>query len=100
MLTPFNLDLGSSIYAKVTATNFYGSSQVSDVFNGAYMVILPDAPTNLADNEAVTTASVIGLTWNEGLSDGGTPILDYAISYDQSNNRWIDLAIGVTTRFY
>jgi hypothetical protein len=46
------------------------------------MVILPDAPINLADNTAVTNAAVIGLTWTEGLTDGGTPIIDYTISYD------------------
>jgi hypothetical protein len=46
------------------------------------MVVLPDAPLNLADDTAVTSASVIGLTWTEGVTDGGTSIIDYAISYD------------------
>jgi hypothetical protein len=62
---PYNLDLGSSIYAKVSATNYYGTSDMSDAFNGAVMVVLPDAPLNVRDDPDVTTASVIGLTWGE-----------------------------------
>ena len=41
----------------------------------------PDAPINLANNVAVTAAGVVGLTWNNGASTGGSPIIDYSISY-------------------
>lgn len=84
MLTssPFNLVFGDSIFAKVTATNFYGESESSNQGNGATILLVPDAPLNLADNPAVTTAYVIGLVWDDGHSYGGTPIIDYRITYD------------------
>jgi uncharacterized membrane-anchored protein YitT (DUF2179 family) len=46
------------------------------------MIVLPDAPTLLAVNTTVTTATSIGITWSDGSSNGGTPIIDYTISYD------------------
>jgi hypothetical protein len=44
--------------------------------------MVPDAPIGLEDNILVTTASVIGFTWKDGLSRGGSPIIDYRITYD------------------
>jgi hypothetical protein len=44
---PFNLPWGSSIFAKVYATNLYGNSQVSDEGNGATILTVPDAPLQL-----------------------------------------------------
>ena len=61
--SPFNLTYGSSVYARVTAKNYYGSSITSMEANGAIIVGVPDSPLSLADNTAVTSATVIGLTW-------------------------------------
>lgn len=36
---------------------------------------------NLANVPALTTAYQIGLTWVDGVHDGGSPILDYRINY-------------------
>jgi hypothetical protein len=41
---PYNLGLGESVQVRMTATNYYGQNQLSDAFNGATMIILPDAP--------------------------------------------------------
>lgn len=79
---PFLLEFGDSVFAKVVAINYYGESEESDEGNGAIVLLVPDAPTGLADNVAVTTAYVIGITWNDGMSMGGTPIIDYRISFD------------------
>jgi hypothetical protein len=46
------------------------------------MIVLPDAPTLLTVNTTVTTATSIGISWSNGLSNGGSPIIDYTISYD------------------
>ena len=97
---PFSLELGGSVYARVTATNYYGDSEVSDEANGAVVVVLPDAPINLADDTSVTSASVIGLVWDDGVSDGGTAILDYFIQYDQGTGTWVQLVSGVSTKSY
>jgi len=60
---PYNLLKGYSIYAYVISTNAYGSSEPSDFGNGGVIVLVPDAPINLADNTAVTSRSVIEFSW-------------------------------------
>jgi hypothetical protein len=54
---PFSLPWGSSVYAKITATNAYGNSEESDSGNGAIILTEPDAPINLVDVPAVTNAN-------------------------------------------
>lgn len=49
---------------------------------GAIIVVVPFKPVGLANKVAVTSASVIGLTWNDGMNTGGSPILDYRVSYE------------------
>ena len=46
---------------------------------------MPDAPVNLLNDDTVTSDTVIRFTWEDGLSDGGTEILDYSVYYDQAN---------------
>lgn len=73
---------GDSIFAKITAINFYGDSEPSDLGNGAIILLVPDKPIALTDNTAVTTAYVIGFTWADGMSTGGSPIIDYRVRCD------------------
>jgi len=51
-------------------------------------------------DDAVTTASVIGITWADGPSTGGSPIIDYRVSFDQSISTWVVLETGVLTKSY
>lgn len=60
---PFSHDWGASIYAKVSATNIVGSSDESQVGNGALILTQPDAPINLSDDTSLTDHTQIGLTW-------------------------------------
>ena len=76
---PYNLGLSQSINAKVIAYNAYGDSIESSVGGGAVILLVPDAPTNLSDAPLVTTDEQIGLTWSEGASTGGTPVIDYEV---------------------
>lgn len=55
--------LGDRIYIRVIAINSYGESLASPAGDGSAIVFLPDAPINLANNAAITSANVIGLTW-------------------------------------
>jgi hypothetical protein len=64
MAAPFSLTWGSSVYAKVSATNIRGNSLQSLEGNGAILITVPDAPLLLSINFALTTATKIGLTWN------------------------------------
>jgi hypothetical protein len=59
--TYFSLDWGSSIYAKVIATNNYGDSLESLEGNGAVITTTPDPPTNLIEDYAQRTKSTLGL---------------------------------------
>jgi len=88
---PFSLAFGESIFAKVTAVNFYGEGLESDSANGAIVLLVPSAPVNLVDNPAVTTAYIVGFTWEDGWSTGGSPIIDYTIWWDQSTGNYVVL---------
>jgi hypothetical protein len=80
--TPFNITFGSSVWARVSATNIIGSTEFSPAGNGAILLTTPDSPVNLANVPSITTGSRIGLTWSDGAADGGAPILDYLITWD------------------
>jgi hypothetical protein len=80
--SPFNLAWGSSVYAKVSAVNAYGTSAESSQGSGVIILTTPDAPIQLAGNSDATTGTSVGLTWAEGVSDGGTVVLDYQIWSD------------------
>jgi hypothetical protein len=80
--SPFSLVLGDHIYAKIIAINSYGDSLASEPGDGAAVVFLPDAPVNLANNAAITSATTVGLTWSNGVSNGGKTILDYKVWFD------------------
>jgi hypothetical protein len=54
---------------------------MSNAGNGAKIVYPPDAPLSVSDNTAVTNDMQVGLTWVDGVSDGGTPVIDYQVEY-------------------
>jgi hypothetical protein len=91
--------LGDHIYVIITANNLYGASLESVPGDGAAIVFLPEAPLNLANNAAITSAVQIGLTWSEGISDGGKEVEDYRIWYDSGTNTYTEL-VTVTDTFY
>ena len=70
----------------MTAYNLYGYSGVSTVGNGAQILTNPDAPLNLKETVASRSASSITFSWELGVANGGAPVLDYVISFDQSTN--------------
>lgn len=79
---PFNLAWGSMIYVKVIAYNIYGDSSESVVGSGAVILTNPDAPFSLIEVYSERDATSLGLTWLEGLANGGSDVLDYSVSYD------------------
>ena len=78
---PYSLAQGQSIFAAVVATNIYGNSPQSTDGNGATVFKVPNPPTSLANNAAVTTDTVIQFTWTAS-STGGTPVLFYTVFHD------------------
>ena len=98
--SPFNLAWGSSVYATVFATNIVNPSSTSNVGNGAIIVTNPDAPLNLVNVPAITSATTIGLSWNVGAANGGSPVLDYRVNWDQGTSVYVVLSTGVTSTSY
>ncbi len=82
---PFTLAWGASVYAKVSAKNAVGSSVASAPGNGAVISTNPDPPSLLANNPAISSATVIALTWVAPLVVGGTPVIDYRVSWNQGS---------------
>lgn len=80
--SPYNLAQGTAIGATVVAINSYGSSQSSLVGTGGVVVLVPFQPTALVNNAAVTTDTVIGITWTAS-ANGGTAVLYYSVYFDQ-----------------
>lgn len=73
------LTLGSSISVKVVAVNFYGDSEFSNVGDGAVIQFVPDAPLDLTNDFTTSSDIVIRFTWTEGVSNGGTSVIDYSV---------------------
>jgi hypothetical protein len=77
---PFSFDWGSSIFAKVIATNIYGDSIESEEGNGAVITTTPNAPINLVEVYAQRTKSTLGFAWEAAPFIGGAVIEDYRIN--------------------
>ena len=62
--SPYNLQWGASVFAKVFATNIYGDSLISDEGNGAIITTTPDPPLNLKEDTTQRTKSTLAITWS------------------------------------
>lgn len=79
---PFETPWGASIWVRVLATNVIGSSEFSEAGNGAILLSVPGAPTDLNDLPETTTGFQIGLSWIAPVQEGGVDINDYRIFSD------------------
>ncbi len=96
----FSLPWGSSVYVKVIAANVYGSSVESLPGNGATIITLPDAPISLTENTQVRDITTLGITWSNGVSDGGLAVLDYRLSMTLSGGSYTVVASGIIAQSY
>ena len=91
---------GDSIFVKIVSVNVYGESQQSSAGNGALIQTIPDSPINLVNDASTSTGYLIKFTWTEGISNGGSKVIDYNIYYDQGLGVYVLLAQKVTSTFY
>lgn len=100
--SPYSLPWGSSIFANVTAINIMGRSITSASGNGAVILSTPSAPISLQQDFMNSNAYVLAFTWSDGLSDGGTPIIDYRVYYDAATDgaNYTILDFGITAKNY
>lgn len=96
---PYSLTLGDAINVKVAAGNTYGTSELSAMGSGAVIQLVPDAPITLTNDALTSSASQIRFTWLEGASNGGSPVIDYWVYYDQATGDWTELAIGLVNTY-
>ena len=63
---------------------------------------MPDPPIDLINDDLTTSDTVIRFTWSEGVNNGGTAVIDYAVYFDQGlgTNSFVLLASGVTEKAY
>jgi len=93
--------VADSLYKfKIESRNTFGYSTLYSNEVTIRAAKLPDAPVSLANNAAVTASGVIGLTWLPGAYDGGSPIIDYRLSYHESSGSFVVLATGVVPASY
>ncbi len=95
-VSPFLIPWGQGVYARIIATNYLGSSAASEVGNGAVLLTFPDEPINVSNNLLITWGTTIGLTWDEGENNGGTPVIDYSVmSLSSDSSTFIERQVGV-----
>ena len=99
--SPYSLAWGSDVYATVVAKNLYGESLESPAGNGDKVITNPDAPVNFSEDQTLRAATSLGLQWEEGTANGGTPVIDYEISYDEaSGSTYVVLASNILENTY
>jgi len=98
--SPYSLEWGSHVYAKLFAKNIYGNSLESAIGNGAKITTNPGVPTNPTENYSQRTKSTLGLTWTSPVFTGGDVIIDYRINIAAGNQPYSVLTSGVTTTSY
>jgi hypothetical protein len=69
----------------------YGDSETSAEGNGAVFMTYPDAPINLAENLASRSETLLGLTWDDGVLNGGGEIFAYTISQAIEDGNFVEL---------
>jgi len=61
---------------------------------------VPDAPQTPNNQNQITNVDKIGLSWSKSEYDGGSPILDYTVWWDQGYNDFVVLAAKVPSTTY
>jgi hypothetical protein len=86
---PFSLEWGSHVYAKLRATNVKGSSTMSNLGDGGFIVTFADPPINFQEDLAVKSPTTIGLAWTEAAFNGGESVDNYRIYIqEQGQSSW------------
>jgi hypothetical protein len=92
---------GDNVYVKIISVNIYGDSAIySMAGNGAVILNVPDSPISLTNDASITNAYQINFSWTQGLSNGGTEVIDYNVYYDQGLSTYVLLAEKLTNLYF
>ena len=94
--TLLSLNWGSTIVAKVIATNERGSSDAGPSGGTAVIVTNPDPPTDVTTEVGSTQ---IKFMWTTPY-DGGSTVIDYRITWDQGTGSTVVLQSGIIPNEY
>jgi hypothetical protein len=64
------------------------------------LLTAPDAPISLTNLPLVTSGSQIGISWQLGPMNGGAPVLDYQVLWNNATGTFSVLASNITTNTY
>ena len=91
------LDAGDTRHYRVSAINFNGEGEPSDVASATTEDILPDAPRRVTAQARGTSA--IELSWNAPSSSGSAPITGYRIEVSRNGTSgWVPLEADTDSR--
>jgi len=99
-LAPYSLAWGSEVYAHVIATNLYGDSLTSLAANGGIIVRVPDKPVTLVERYSDRTPTVLGLTWADGVENGGLAVLDYRVNIAELGGSYTVFQSGIVSQSF
>jgi hypothetical protein len=85
---------------KIESKNAFGFSTTYSNEVSIFAAPLPNEPLDLANNASVTASGIVGLTWSSPISNGGSPVIDYQISYKFGGGIYSVLATGIITTSY
>jgi hypothetical protein len=69
--------------------------------NGAVILTVPEPPIAISNVPEITNFNTIGLSWLEGLNNGGTSVIDYRVSYNMgSGTKFYTLESNIVTLPY
>lgn len=88
-MTSVTLIAGNTYSFKAISRSSYGESTESDVLS-VLVAKVPDAPLSLVEVPGKTTGSQVGISWEAGIYDGASPVLDFQVNYRVSTDTdWI-----------
>ena len=79
--------------------NAFGTSQDSKTISVLFSE-KPSAPSDLQFDEEISDDTKIKISWREGASNGGSPILDYSVFLAEASNEFKELVSGLTATEY
>ena len=78
-----NLINGYKYYFRLASVNELGRSPYSSILSGIPFSVPPNSPTNIIQKQHVKGDRLVILTWQIPDDDGGSPILNYIIDYQE-----------------
>ncbi len=98
--TPATLIANTVYKFKIESRNAFGYSTTFSNEVSIRAAKISDAPISLSNIVEVTASGVIGISWSPGAYDGGSPVIDFSISFKTGTDPYTVLASGLSGPAY